>query len=128
MINLESITLQQVKEYLVLVKYFLHQINLNLMMLIFHSRAQPEFMRINGDTNILGNVTSSGTISSSLNDANHVLGGQLSLMGTANGAIRLYAGGNLQTSLNAKGNINSYINAGGNNLGIGTANQQLNFM
>jgi hypothetical protein len=95
-------------------KFEFNDVNISL-------ESQPEFMRINGDTNILGNVTSSGTISSSLNDANHVLGGQLSLMGTANGAIRLYAGGNLQTSLNAKGNINSYINAGGNNLGIGTA-------
>ena len=82
---------------------------------------KPEFMRINGDTNILGNVTSSGTISSSLNSAKHVLGGQLSLMGTSNGSIHLYAGGTLQTSLNSKGSVDSWINAGGNNLGIGTA-------
>ena len=68
-----------------------------------------------------GNITSSGTISSSLNNANHVLGGQLSLMGTTNGSIHLYAGGNLQTSLNSKGSVDSWINAGGNNLGIGTA-------
>jgi hypothetical protein len=62
----------------------------------------PEFMRINGDTNILGNVTSSGTISSSLNDANHVLGGQLSLMGTANGSIHLYAGGSSSNKFKCK--------------------------
>jgi hypothetical protein len=62
-----------------------------------------------------------GDISSSLNDASHVLGGQLSLMGTTNGSIHLYAGGTLRTSLNAKGNVNSYINAGvPTNLGIGT--------
>ncbi|MBC8435346.1 MAG: hypothetical protein H8D84_00030 [Proteobacteria bacterium] len=67
------------------------------------------------------NITASGTISSSLNDANHVLGGQLSLMGTSNGSIHLYAGGTLQTSLNSKGSVDSWINAGGNNLGIGTA-------
>jgi hypothetical protein len=95
-------------------KFEFNDVNISL-------ESPPEFMRINGDTNILGNVTSSGTISSSLNDANHVLGGTLSLMGTANGAIRLYAGGTLQTSLNAKGNVNSYINAGvPTNLGIGT--------
>jgi hypothetical protein len=74
-----------------------------------------------GATTITGNITASGNISASLNDASHVLGGQLSLMGTANGSIHLYSFGNLRTSLNAKGNINSYINAGvETNLGIGT--------
>jgi hypothetical protein len=77
-------------------------------------------LHVVGNTFINGSISSSGVISSSLNDANHVLGGTLSLMGTANGSIHLYSLGALRTSLNSKENVNSYINAGGRNLGIGT--------
>jgi hypothetical protein len=77
-------------------------------------------LHVVGNTFINGSISSSGVISSSLNDANHVLGGTLSLMGTANGSIHLYSLGALRTSLNSKENTNSYINAGGRNLGIGT--------
>ena len=81
------------------------------------------FFRVVGDTNIIGNVTSSGNISAS-GVGTHILGGPLTLATSGDSVLKIMGNvtDKVEHELHGRGNVHSFLcSSSGMNLGIGNS-------